>query len=233
MFVPPDIPQEELNNLVRWWHEWKGDPKRTPAPNENDNTALFEARFESVLNRLLGAVDQQLPSSVDTLKQLTEDTYRLQKQTARNLRNRQTSRILDYGRYGLDEGKQTDLLRQTELTLDAYLRGLDQNYLTSMLGLEQLQANYELQDFAQKLGSYGVLADLLRITPVNPEALKQQALAAGQLASMMTAQPTYYQPNTTSILLPLLGAGVGYFLGGGLGGATLGLGIGSLLGSLF
>ena len=199
----------------------------------DDNTKLFEERFQSVLNNLLALTDKSPENAIDKLVSLANRSFFQQENLLKNLRNRTEAQLSRLANYGLGEGKLAELTGKLDNLIAGEFANLQKERNLFDVQINQLNSLYALQDFAQKLGQYGVLADLLKITPVNEEALRQQALAAGQLANLMTSSAPAYQPSTTSILFPLLGAGLGYFLGGGLGGASLGFGLGSLLGSLF
>ena len=198
-----------------------------------DNAKLFEQRFQSVFDELFNLARQPSSNAINRLADLMNRTYKQKEQLIKNLRARTEADINRMAMYGLSKGKQAELEGQLINSIAEALNQLEKERTFNEIRLGQLSSLYDLQDYAQKLGQYGVLADLLKITPVNEEALRQQALASGQLASLMTSSAPAYQPSSTSILFPLLGAGLGYFLGGGLGGASLGFGLGGLLGSLF
>jgi len=76
-------------------------------------------------------------------------------------------------------------------------------------------------------GKYGLLADLLKVHPINEEALKSMGTATSILGARMTqinGQPALM--DSSGLLWSLLGAGAGYVLGGPIGSV-----VGGLLGS--
>jgi len=168
-----------------------------------DYTALYNQVFEKLQNTPLPTT-----YSLQNIDFLTPDLNALLSSLQTPTLQRPETVLTELLKYDAGKKAVSNTLRQGERLVKT--NQLIQNALTEA-----------------ETGKYGALTDLLKVHPINEEALQALGTATSILGARMTqvnGQPALM--DSSGLLWSLLGAGAGYALGGPIGSV-----VGGLLGS--